>query len=513
MAADNEDITEGLYGTDLWNSFDFHLVSYVKSSIQLRFVSSKTSIFARALRHAVVDLLDHIPQDPKDYVENEITIMGTEHRLFHTRHYTFGLTESELQNPQLNDNNKIEFEIKSLAPTVFHKLREDIGISNKDFRHSFSSHPLIDFTNPGKSGSLMFKTYDGLFILKTLREYEARLLMQILSGYHLRLTQYPTVLNRYVGLYSLRFPALISSMEIHIVVIVNAFTPSLQINEIFDLKGSSMKRKLEGQLSLDKLYKLKDLDFTNLYPDGILIPSNIYQSLHRVISNDVTILKKLKITDFSLIIGIKYVDMSVDSVMQLRPSTGIAALVHMHRNFSLISTNSTLNALVPTFDLNPNPKLTSVSYLKPLQMLNENVDEKLFYQDDSIADASLPIPGIINKTSKRVFIYLAIVDTLQSFDSLKSMESRINRFTNPTHHHEYSVIEPEEYAKRIVKFLFEHVFIDAGDDFPWHITHISKPIANIDNKLVERRKHFTHQRSRSVEHEKSVPASPIILRF
>ncbi|CAF4437322.1 unnamed protein product, partial [Adineta steineri] len=114
----------------------------------------------------------------------------------------------------------LELEITSLAPTVFYQLREDIGISNINFRESFSKHHLKDFTNPGKSGSLMYKTYDDLFILKTLRAYEARLLMQILSGYHLQLTQRTTILNRYVGLYSIRFPAFISSVEIYFVIMV-----------------------------------------------------------------------------------------------------------------------------------------------------------------------------------------------------------------------------------------------------------------------------------------------------
>ena len=182
------EIKEGLYSADLWNPFNFHFASYLKSPIQLHFISTKTSVIGRALRHAIVDLLDHITtKNSNEHIENETTIIGTEHRLYHSSHYTFKLKDSERQCPILDTSDKIEFEISSLAPTVFHQLRENIGIPNTNFRQSFSTHHLKDFTNPGKSGSLMYKTFDDLFILKTLREYEARLLMQILSGYHLQL--------------------------------------------------------------------------------------------------------------------------------------------------------------------------------------------------------------------------------------------------------------------------------------------------------------------------------------
>ena len=94
------------------------------------------------------------------------------------------------------------------------------------------------------------------------------------------------------------------SIEIYIVVMTNVFTSSLQINEVFDLKDSTMKRELTENLSIDKSHRLKDLDFTNLCPHRIFIPSNIYHRLQLVLSNNVKVLKKLKIVDFSLILGI-----------------------------------------------------------------------------------------------------------------------------------------------------------------------------------------------------------------
>jgi hypothetical protein len=473
------EITEGLFNIDLWNPVDCHLISYVKSPILLHFLSSKAEIIGRALRYAIVDLFDHISHQSNKYIENETTVIGTEHRLYHSRRYTFSSIDNEYQYSALN--NIIELEISSLAPTVFYQLREDIGISNNDFIQSFSKHHLEDFTNPGKSGSVMYKTSDDLFILKTLRAYEARLLMQILSGYHLQLKQRPTILNRYIGLYSIRFPTLISSIETYIVIMTNAFTPSLQINEIFDLKGSTIRRKLEGNLSIDQLHKLKDLDFLDFYPHGIRIPSNIYHCLHQVISNDAKVLKKLHITDYSLILGIKHLDVTEDDLMQHRPFIGVSALYHMCHRLALMHTDKSDLHVSSSINLTSLP----ISYLKPLEMIKEQIDSNVFYNNDPIAGAALPIPGIINKSNQRVYIYLAIVDMLQTYDSIKYIERTFKKITDPSRHLQYSVLEPDEYEKRFVKFLFEHVFLDAGDDFPWNITRDSEPITPKNSQSEE----------------------------
>jgi hypothetical protein len=514
MATSNNNINEGLYYDDFWNPFDFHLGSYVKSPLQLRYVSSRTSIIGRALRHAIVDLLDNIINKSSEHIENETTVIGTEHRICHSRNYTLKVKEDDIKLSELNDNDdKINFEITSLAPTIFSRLREDIGILNKNFRQSFSEYDLKDFTNPGKSGSLMYKTFDNLFILKTLRDYEARLLMQILSGYHLQLKERSSIFNRYIGLYSVRLQATISTIEIYIVIMANAFTPSLRIDEVFDLKGSKIKRKMTGHLSVDKLHKLKDMDFMELYPYGIRIPTNIYQKLKIVIANDVKVLKKLNITDFSLILGIKHLDMTNTEILQRRPTTGVAALLHMSNSLGLIRMSRS-NSEATSSEIEENLTDLPVSYLKPLEMLNEKLNMNLYYNDDPVACTSLPIPGIINKSNQRVYLYLVFVDMLQTFDGLKLLDQTFRKLTNHNKHLEYSVIEPEDYEKRINQFLFDHVFIDANGDFPWAITDISKDVAGIDNEGVNKKKinqHKTHTHRRP--HSSERKSSDTILEF
>ena len=484
-----EKITEGLFSTNLWNPFDFHIVSYVKSPIQLHFIGTRTTLIGRALRHAVIDLLVHLSA-PDEHIENETTIIGTEYRLCHSRRYMMKSTDAH--------EDRMELEITSMAPSVFYQLREDIGISNAAFQQSFEKHHLKDFTNPGKSGSLMYKTFDDLFIVKTLREYEARLLMQILSGYHLQFSKRSTILNRYVGLYSIRFPTILSSTEIFLVVMVSAFSPVLNIDEVFDLKGSTIKRKLVEHLSMETLHKLKDLDFTELYPRGIRIPSNLYHRLEMIVTNDAKVLKKLNITDFSLILGVRHLDMATYDLTQRRRVTGVAALLNMSHTLIRATTSVAHSSAVSGEICTP--------HLKPLQMLDERINTNLYYNNDAVAFASLPIPGIVNGTNKRVYLYLAIVDMLQTYDSFKLIEQTMKKITDPSRSNQYSVIEPDEYAKRFVKFLFGSVFVDAGDDFPWTITNLSKTVLDSRSQPVVHstpvnRKHHHRHRPHSIERD------------
>lgn len=478
MTTNKSKITESLNDIDLWDRLDLHIGSYVISPLQLRYVSSKTGVIGRALRQAIPALLEYVRNKSSTYTEIDASVIGKEHRLSHSYESTLKIKDDELNENDKDD--KIRFQISSIAPAIFSQIREDAGISNDDFQRSFTSHHLKDFTNPGKSGSLMYKTFDDLFILKTLRDYEARLLVEILSGYHLQLKQRCTLFNRYLGLYSIRLDTSISTIEIFIVVMANAFTPSLKINEIYDLKGSSIKRKCTGDLSIDKLYKLKDLDFMELYPHGIRIPSNIFEKLKTVVANDAKVLKKLNITDFSLILGISHLDMTDNEMIERRPMSCVGTLLHASKVLGLINLAQSHKgeSLSPVIDeKDHSPMITP--YLKPLEMLDEKLNMNVYYNNDPVAHASLPIPGIINKSNQRVYLYFVFVDMLQTYDHFKLLDQTFRKITDYNRRFEYSVIEPSEYEKRIKQFLFERVFINAQDDFPWAITDLSKLVAEI----------------------------------
>ena len=66
-------------------------------------------------------------------------------------------------------------------------------------------------------------------------------------------------------------------------------------HKVFDLKGSKIKRKITGYLTVGKLRKLTDMNFMDSYPLGIRTPANIYHKLKMIIGKDAKILKKISI--------------------------------------------------------------------------------------------------------------------------------------------------------------------------------------------------------------------------
>ena len=73
-------------------------------------------------------------------------------------------------------------------------------------------------------------------------------------------------------------------------------------------KGSTYKRKASKRERAKSSPTFKDLDFMEMYPDGIYLSDSIYQSLENSIQRDCRVLETFKIMDYSLLIGIHNVD-------------------------------------------------------------------------------------------------------------------------------------------------------------------------------------------------------------
>lgn len=115
---------------------------------------------------------------------------------------------------------------------------------------------------------------------------------------------------------------------------VNNLPSILDIHEIYDLKGSSVGRYSTVDLPARRMKALKDLDFESFYPFGIRIPHSIYRRLRQTLESDVLELKKMMITDFSLMVGVHHLDAHStggennerSAHLQHRPQLGISSL-------------------------------------------------------------------------------------------------------------------------------------------------------------------------------------------
>ena len=117
---------------------------------------------------------------------------------------------------------------------------------------------------------------------------------------------------------------------------LNSLPSFLDIHEVhvYDLKGSSIGRLSSIDLPLKRIKALKDIDFETSYRHGIRIPHDIYQTLKLEIESDVSELRKMMITDFSLMLGIYQLDEDfsdkdhnkIIAKLQSKPQSGIRAL-------------------------------------------------------------------------------------------------------------------------------------------------------------------------------------------
>ena len=202
-------------------------------------------------------------------------------------------------------HNFSEFRFRTYASFAFRRFRKLFNIETDLYLASICSEPMIELSNPGVSGSIFYVTSDDNFICKTVQHKEAEFLQKISLGYYLNLEQNQrTLLPKFFGLYCYSCNA----KNVRLVVMNNLFPSELKMHHKFDLKGSTYKRKASRNERAKKSPTYKDLDFMEMYPEGITLQNDIYHSLMNSIQRDCIVLESFKIMDYSLLIGIHNLD-------------------------------------------------------------------------------------------------------------------------------------------------------------------------------------------------------------
>eukprot|EP01126_Amoeba_proteus_P060919 TRINITY_DN8120_c0_g1_i12.p1 TRINITY_DN8120_c0_g1~~TRINITY_DN8120_c0_g1_i12.p1 ORF type:complete len:244 (-),score=35.32 TRINITY_DN8120_c0_g1_i12:273-1004(-) len=204
------------------------------------------------------------------------------------------------------------FTFYDMSPRVFEKIRYLSGVNPKEYRKSLHPYTFLKFLDnqkftDGRSGSYFCFSPDKKFILKTVPCSESRLLYDIMWDYYQHLSENPdTLLLRFYGSYALKPP---HAHSIYIVVFQNVFNTSKNLHETYDLKGSWVNRgggKEQVLNSSNKELKKtgKDLDFNQI----VSIGPTYSRQLQHILQKDSELLKRLNIMDYSLLVGIHYVN-------------------------------------------------------------------------------------------------------------------------------------------------------------------------------------------------------------
>eukprot|EP01084_Bolivina_argentea_P303454 523907_1 len=200
------------------------------------------------------------------------------------------------QSLQINQNH---LKFIEYFPTKFANIRAWNGITNNLYLETFTSN-LLEFVTNSKSGMYFFYTFDGKFLIKSLKKSEFVFFQNIFNDYYRYLKENRnTLINKFFGCYSIKYKGKI----IYFMVMECIFYGNLNIDSIYDLKGSTKNRiATASDKRKSKVPVLKDLDWkkNNKRIDIGTIPSRLYK---KQLKKDIDFLAGLNIMDFSLLIG------------------------------------------------------------------------------------------------------------------------------------------------------------------------------------------------------------------
>ncbi|KAI4878353.1 hypothetical protein NFI96_033704 [Prochilodus magdalenae] len=192
------------------------------------------------------------------------------------------------------------FKFKEYCPQVFRNLRERFGIEDHDYQVSLARSP------PIKDGSsqeerLLLTSYDRTLIIRQISSEEVEEMHHILSEYHQHIVTCHgiTLLPQFLGMYRVT----VDNEDTYLTVTRNMFSHRLIIHRKYDLKGSLVSREASDKEKEKELPTFKDMDFRNNM-QRIYISDEETEKLMDKLNRDVEFLVRLKIMDYSLLLGI-----------------------------------------------------------------------------------------------------------------------------------------------------------------------------------------------------------------
>ncbi|XP_033724893.1 phosphatidylinositol 4-phosphate 5-kinase type-1 gamma-like isoform X2 [Pecten maximus] len=350
-----------------------------------------------------------------------------------------------------------DFRFKTYAPIAFRYFRELFGIQPDDFLLSLCDEPLKELSNPGASGSIFYLTSDDEFIIKTVQHKEADFLQKLLPGYYMNLNQNPrTLLPKFYGLYCYQC----GGKNIRFVVMNNLLPSSVKLHEKYDLKGSTYKRKASKHERGKSCPTLKDLDFIDIHPEGILLEKDKHDALVKTMQRDCRVLESFKIMDYSLLLGIYNLDQAVREKAKETETINQETTT----NSSAGTSQGGASSLPPEAlaDSYPGSSLARTKSMKT-RLANystaiEAIQASRGYDDDEDEDEDTPPGGIPAKNAKgeRLLMYMGVIDVLQSYRLKKKFEHTMKSIVIDGD--TISVHRPSYYSQRFQNFFEKRVF-------------------------------------------------------
>ena len=185
------------------------------------------------------------------------------------------------------------------GPQVFRFLRKIFNIDDESYMNSIkgNTEAMCEKYTEGRSDSWFYFSEDGLYIVKTLEEGEATLLLNILPWYLQHMSENPnSLIVKFLGLHSIT----LYNLTKYFVVMQSVFLTKTIIHERYDLKGSWVDRHTSNAIAGKSVLKDSDLH-RKLILDKFTATSFIKQC-----EADSKFLASHNIMDYSILLGIHF---------------------------------------------------------------------------------------------------------------------------------------------------------------------------------------------------------------
>lgn len=194
------------------------------------------------------------------------------------------------------------FKFKDYSPDIFRQIRRRFCIDSADYMVTLcGDFNYIEFLSNSKSGQFFFYSHDGRFMIKTQTKDESKFLRRILPHYYKFVMENPnTLITRFYGMHRVKMHHLRRKM--HFIIMASVFDTPLEIHTRFDLKGSKVGRYATPKERAANGV-LKDMD---LLESGFRLQMGAERRAMLLVQirRDVEFLKRMKIMDYSMLIGV-----------------------------------------------------------------------------------------------------------------------------------------------------------------------------------------------------------------
>lgn len=194
------------------------------------------------------------------------------------------------------------FKFKDYSPDIFRQIRRRFCIDSADYMVTLcGDFNFIEFMSNSKSGQFFFYSHDGRFMIKTQTKDESKFLRRILPHYYKFVMENPnTLITRFYGMHRVKMHHLRRKM--HFIIMASVFDTPLEIHGRFDLKGSKVGRRASTK-ERNSNGVLKDMD---LLDSGFRLQMGAERRAMLLVQvrKDVEFLQRMKIMDYSMLIGI-----------------------------------------------------------------------------------------------------------------------------------------------------------------------------------------------------------------